>query len=177
MPLKDVSLLLYQWIWACNRTTISLDTISLPNYTGSVGYGEKYIQELIGKCGTLDVADCIATVQELINLGLSEEKRQVIHGGSHGGFLTAHRKSRLHVHSTSNQGSLVQNRQSSASILTYSARLSYATPSSRLASSAHPTSLTGPFASLGWDLGPVRMLPQRVSPRYMQLRRSHMWST
>ncbi|KAH0833856.1 Alpha/Beta hydrolase protein [Lanmaoa asiatica] len=65
-------------------------TISLPNYTGSMGFGEKYIQELIGKCGTLDVADCIATVEELINLGLSEPGRQVVQGGSHGGFLAAH---------------------------------------------------------------------------------------
>ena len=69
------------------------DTISLPNYTGSVGYGEKYIQEILGKCGVLDVADCIATVEELIKLGMSEPGRQIIQGGSHGGFLAAHRKS------------------------------------------------------------------------------------
>lgn len=59
-----------------------------------MGYGEKYIQKLIGKCGTLDVEDCIMTVHELIRLGLSESGRQVVQGGSHGGFLAAHRKSR-----------------------------------------------------------------------------------
>ena len=58
-----------------------------------MGYGEKYIQKLLGECGTLDVADCIATVEELINLGLSEPGRQIVQGGSHGGFLAAHRKS------------------------------------------------------------------------------------
>ena len=64
----------------------------MPNYTGSTGYGEKYVQGLIGKCGTLDVADCIATVEELIKLGLSEPGRQIVNGGSHGGFLAAHRQ-------------------------------------------------------------------------------------
>ena len=69
------------------------DTVSLPNYTGSVGYGENYIQEILGKWGVLDVADCTATVEELIRLGVSKSGRQVIQGGSHGGFLAAHRKS------------------------------------------------------------------------------------
>ncbi|KAG9308650.1 Alpha/Beta hydrolase protein [Chiua virens] len=57
---------------------------------GSMGFGEKYIQELLGKCGTLDVADCVATVDELIRLGQSEPGKQVVQGGSHGGFLAAH---------------------------------------------------------------------------------------
>ncbi|KAF8438494.1 Alpha/Beta hydrolase protein [Boletus edulis BED1] len=65
-------------------------TVSLPNYTGSMGFGEKYIQNLLGKCGALDVADCIATIEVLINLGLSEAGRQVVQGGSHGGFLATH---------------------------------------------------------------------------------------
>ncbi|KAH7882100.1 Alpha/Beta hydrolase protein [Phlebopus sp. FC_14] len=65
-------------------------TISLPNYTGSMGFGEKHIQALLGQCGTLDVGDCIATVEELIKLGISDRSRQVVQGGSHGGFLAAH---------------------------------------------------------------------------------------
>ncbi|KAI6003273.1 Alpha/Beta hydrolase protein [Pisolithus orientalis] len=65
-------------------------TVSMPNYTGSMGFGEKYIQALLGRCGELDVGDCIATVRELIKLGISEEGRQVVSGGSHGGFITAH---------------------------------------------------------------------------------------
>ncbi|KIM65541.1 hypothetical protein SCLCIDRAFT_22710 [Scleroderma citrinum Foug A] len=64
-------------------------TVSMPNYTGSMGFGEKYIQKLLGKCGTLDVEDCIATVKELIKQGISAEGRQVVQGGSHGGFITA----------------------------------------------------------------------------------------
>ena len=70
----------------------SPDTVSMPNYTGSMGFGEKYIQKLIGRCGTLDVEDCIASVNELIKLGISADGRQVVQGGSHGGFLTAQRE-------------------------------------------------------------------------------------
>ncbi|KIK91169.1 hypothetical protein PAXRUDRAFT_831063 [Paxillus rubicundulus Ve08.2h10] len=65
-------------------------TVSLPNYTGSMGFGEKYIQVLLGKCGELDVGDCIASVERLIALGISEQGKQVVQGGSHGGFLAAH---------------------------------------------------------------------------------------
>jgi len=65
----------------------------MPNYTGSMGFGENYIQKLLGKCGTLDVEDCIATVKELIKKGISVEGRQVVQGGSHGGFITAQRES------------------------------------------------------------------------------------
>lgn len=67
------------------------DTLSLPNYTGSMGFGEKYIRKLLGHCGTMDVQDVVESVNELIRLGISEPGRQVVQGGSHGGFLAAHR--------------------------------------------------------------------------------------
>ncbi|CAA7262322.1 unnamed protein product [Cyclocybe aegerita] len=67
-------------------------TISLPNYTGSPGYGEAFLQGLIGRCGELDVEECIASARHLVKLGISEEGpgKQLVMGGSHGGFLTAH---------------------------------------------------------------------------------------
>ncbi|PPQ82281.1 hypothetical protein CVT25_008431 [Psilocybe cyanescens] len=67
-------------------------TISFPNYTGSPGYGEAFLQGLIGRCGELDVQDCIASARHLISIGISKEGpgMQLITGGSHGGFLTAH---------------------------------------------------------------------------------------
>jgi len=66
----------------------------MPNYTGSTGYGEEHIRALIGKCGTLDVEDCIETVRYLVKLGVAEEGpgKIFITGGSHGGFLTGHRE-------------------------------------------------------------------------------------
>jgi acylaminoacyl-peptidase len=72
-----------------------LDTISLPNYTGSLGYGDEFVQRLIGNCGKLDVEDCYESIRHLIKSGIAEEGpgKQFLTGGSHGGFLIAHRMS------------------------------------------------------------------------------------
>jgi hypothetical protein len=71
-----------------------LDTLSMPNYTGSTGFGDFYVQELIGRCGTLDVQDVKACVDRLVKEGKGEHGpgKQFVLGGSHGGFLTAHRE-------------------------------------------------------------------------------------
>lgn len=63
--------------------------------TGSLlGFGETYVRKLIGQAGTLDVNDCIASVRHLISIGESESGpgKHFVQGGSHGGFLSAHRK-------------------------------------------------------------------------------------
>jgi len=75
-------------------TSFSIDTLNIPNYTGSTGFGDFYIQELIGKCGTLDVEDVKACVDHLVGEGKGEHGpgKQFVTGGSHGGFLTAHRE-------------------------------------------------------------------------------------
>ncbi|KAI5121465.1 hypothetical protein M0805_003922 [Coniferiporia weirii] len=67
-------------------------TLYLPNYTGSLGYGMKHVKELLGKCGEVDVQDCIDTTKGLIIKGVIKEGfgRQFIYGGSHGGFIAAH---------------------------------------------------------------------------------------
>ncbi|KAI0041885.1 alpha/beta-hydrolase [Auriscalpium vulgare] len=75
-------------------TALALEgyTLSLPNYTGSVGWGDFYVKKLIGKCGTLDVEDVMATVNVLVKSGKAAlgPGKQLIMGGSHGGFLGAH---------------------------------------------------------------------------------------
>ncbi|KAG1898892.1 Alpha/Beta hydrolase protein [Suillus fuscotomentosus] len=65
-------------------------TLNIPNYTGSMGFGQTYIQKLLGHCGSMDVEDVTESVRELIRRGVSEEGRQVVMGGSHGGFIAAH---------------------------------------------------------------------------------------
>ena len=77
------------------RTHWSLsDTIAYVNYTGSLGFGESSVRALLGHCGTLDVQDCIATTRHLVKEGIAADGpgKQFIFGGSHGGFLAAHRK-------------------------------------------------------------------------------------
>lgn len=58
------------------------------NYGGSLGFGQHRIQELMGKVGTNDVADCISSIEAM--KGKWDENRLVIYGGSHGGFLAGH---------------------------------------------------------------------------------------
>ncbi|KAI0791089.1 alpha beta-hydrolase [Abortiporus biennis] len=74
--------------------TFALDgyAVSLPNYTGSVGFGNKYVKKLLGAIGQLDVDDCMASVQQLVEMKIATTGpgKQFITGGSHGGFLTGH---------------------------------------------------------------------------------------
>ncbi|KAJ4480865.1 Alpha/Beta hydrolase protein [Lentinula aciculospora] len=67
-------------------------TVSIPNYPGSTGYGEKHIRALIGQCGTLDVDSCVESVRHLVKTGVASEGRGklLLVGGSHGGFLSGH---------------------------------------------------------------------------------------
>ncbi|KAJ3537442.1 hypothetical protein NM688_g6689 [Phlebia brevispora] len=67
-------------------------TIAMPNYTGSLGFGEKYVRELLGRIGSLDVEDCMASVRHVVACGISSygQGQQLLYGGSHGGFLLGH---------------------------------------------------------------------------------------
>jgi dipeptidyl aminopeptidase/acylaminoacyl peptidase len=66
--------------------------ISYPGYTGSLGYGEKYVNELLGKIGTLDIRDCMASINHLVTLEYTRlgPGQQYLMGGSHGGFIIGH---------------------------------------------------------------------------------------
>lgn len=67
------------------------------NYTGSLGHGQEYIDKLLGRAGELDVEDCFASAQHLVTIGVADDGpgKQFIIGGSHAGFLGAHRKHRV----------------------------------------------------------------------------------
>lgn len=58
------------------------------NYGGSTGYGRAYRERLDGAWGVVDVADCVAGVRHLVDLGLVDGARTGIRGGSAGGFTT-----------------------------------------------------------------------------------------
>ncbi|KAK2465161.1 hypothetical protein APHAL10511_002853 [Amanita phalloides] len=67
-------------------------TLALPNYTGSLGFGQSSILRLLGQCGSLDVQDCIQSLHHLVKLKHAQLGRGklFVFGGSHGGFLGAH---------------------------------------------------------------------------------------
>ncbi|TNN06505.1 Acylamino-acid-releasing enzyme isoform 2 [Schistosoma japonicum] len=64
----------------------------LINYRGSLGYGNAFIQDLIGYIGEKDVSDCVQATECALNYLQKYESnlKAVLFGGSHGGFLTLH---------------------------------------------------------------------------------------
>jgi dipeptidyl aminopeptidase/acylaminoacyl peptidase len=52
------------------------------------GYGRAYRQRLQGTWGIVDVDDCCAAAQALVDRGLADPRRLAIRGGSAGGFTT-----------------------------------------------------------------------------------------
>ncbi|MBL4679634.1 MAG: S9 family peptidase [Pseudomonadales bacterium] len=58
------------------------------NYRGSTGYGRHYRDLLLGNWGIVDVEDCVAACNYLIEKGLVDRERLAIRGGSAGGYTT-----------------------------------------------------------------------------------------
>jgi len=59
----------------------------MPNFTGSLGYGQKFVQDLAGKIGEIDVDEIMKSIEYCINEGLCDGSKIAIFGGSYGGFL------------------------------------------------------------------------------------------
>ncbi|MGX5201485.1 prolyl oligopeptidase family serine peptidase [Aliikangiella sp. IMCC44632] len=58
------------------------------NYAGSTGYGKRYRELLLGNWGIVDVEDCIAAANYLVEKGLANAEQLLIRGGSAGGYTT-----------------------------------------------------------------------------------------
>ncbi|MFA9216062.1 MAG: prolyl oligopeptidase family serine peptidase [Sphingomonadaceae bacterium] len=58
------------------------------NYGGSTGFGRAYRDALQGQWGIVDVEDCIAGAQALVQRGLVDGERLIIRGSSAGGLTT-----------------------------------------------------------------------------------------
>ncbi len=58
------------------------------NYGGSTGFGRAYRERLNGQWGVVDVADCAAAAQAVIDQEQAHPERVAIEGGSAGGFTT-----------------------------------------------------------------------------------------
>lgn len=58
------------------------------NYGGSTGYGRQFRELLKDNWGVVDVEDCVAAAQYLVDQERVDAKRLVIRGGSAGGFTT-----------------------------------------------------------------------------------------
>ena len=58
------------------------------NYGGSTGYGREYRDRLAGRWGVEDVEDCIAAAHAVAKEGITDPARQLVSGGSAGGYTT-----------------------------------------------------------------------------------------
>jgi dipeptidyl aminopeptidase/acylaminoacyl peptidase len=57
------------------------------DYGGSTGYGRTYRQRLNGQWGVVDLQDCVAAADFLIERGDADPDRLLVRGGSAGGYL------------------------------------------------------------------------------------------
>ena len=62
------------------------------NYRGSIGYGEIFLNTLLGNIGVNDWQDCGNVTKMAIEQfsDVVDPERLGVFGGSHGGFLTGH---------------------------------------------------------------------------------------
>jgi len=79
----DTMLDLERQFWTSRGFTV-LDV----NYGGSTRYGRAYRERLKGQWGVVDVDDCVHGARFLVEQGLADSRRLIIHGGSAGGYTT-----------------------------------------------------------------------------------------
>ena len=62
------------------------------NFRGSTGYGEDFLNSLVGTIGEFDVDDCANLTKMALDQfsDVVDPARVGVEGGSHGGFLTGH---------------------------------------------------------------------------------------
>lgn len=59
-----------------------------PNYRGSLGYGDTFLTDLVGRENDIEVADILAGVDALVAAGIADPAELAVMGWSNGGYLT-----------------------------------------------------------------------------------------
>ncbi|CAG8462177.1 8103_t:CDS:10 [Acaulospora morrowiae] len=73
------------------QTLVSLGyAIIEVNYSGSTGFGQDYVDSLIGKIGDLDIEEVQSSAQYFIDHNYVDCNSVAVIGGSHGGFISGH---------------------------------------------------------------------------------------
>lgn len=60
-----------------------------PNFSGSTGYGQNFLEKLCGKISDLDVQEVKAIIDHCLETGLGDPNKLIVMGGSYGGYLGA----------------------------------------------------------------------------------------
>ncbi len=79
---------LQYWVYGRTLLTAQGYAILCPNYRGSIGYGDKFTTDLIGRENDLDVQDILSGVDELVKQGIADPDKLAVSGWSNGGYLT-----------------------------------------------------------------------------------------
>jgi len=76
--------------WIYGRTLLPAKgyAVFCPNYRGSTGYGDDFLQQLIGRENDIEVADILAGVDHLVAAGIADPDKLGVSGWSNGGYLT-----------------------------------------------------------------------------------------
>lgn len=76
--------------WIYGRTLLPAKgyAVFCPNYRGSTGYGDKFLEQLIGRENDIEVADILSGVDSLVEQGIADPDRLGVSGWSNGGYLT-----------------------------------------------------------------------------------------
>ena len=77
-------------LWIYGRTLMASKGYALlsPNYHGSTGYGDEFLEKLIGRENEIEVTDITLGVKWLIDQGIADPDRIGVMGWSNGGYLT-----------------------------------------------------------------------------------------
>ncbi|CAF0943937.1 unnamed protein product [Adineta ricciae] len=75
------------WNWATMAATEGWLVLE-PNYRGSTGYGDEFLDELRHRLLSLPGQDILMGVDQLIKDGIADSQRLAVGGYSYGGFLT-----------------------------------------------------------------------------------------
>ncbi|EAR93055.1 prolyl oligopeptidase family protein (macronuclear) [Tetrahymena thermophila SB210] len=61
----------------------------LPNFTGSAGFGQDFINKLLKNIGKVDSNEVVGMIDKVIDMKICNKNKVVISGGSYGGYLAA----------------------------------------------------------------------------------------
>ena len=77
-------------LWIYGRALMAANGYALlsPNYHGSTGYGDEFLEKLIGRENEIEVTDIAAGTRWLIDQGIADPEKIGVSGWSNGGYLT-----------------------------------------------------------------------------------------
>ena len=76
--------------WIYGRTLLPAKGYAVlsPNYRGSTGYGDRFLEQLVGHENDIEVRDILAGVDAMVARGIADPERLGVMGWSNGGYLT-----------------------------------------------------------------------------------------